>query len=277
MARAEEAAPSRWRHRLIAVLSIPLCTATGCRHDAEPPSREKELQFLQVLVPEPLLPHARLEVPGLENIQQGQEGTEHHLNLHLFPGQAKLNKGIRAEVTLDLPHREGETLRYEWRFRLPPDFQSDAPQNRWWIIGQWHDQPDPTKGETWEGFPSRSPPLLIGLGEIGGRMALGIEYGPTQAQKHGPLYIDRGVWHHIAFIIHWSQNDDGSAQVFLDDMQQPVVTFRGRNMHNGYQHFLKLGMYRHPGIEKASCIQLSRLNIIRIPPPGTPGQRSSEK
>lgn len=276
MAQAEEAAPSRRRHLFIAVLSIVLWTVAGCRRDAEPPSREKELEFLQVLVPEPLLPHARLEVPSLNNIERRQEGTVHHLSLHLFPGQAKLHNGIRAEVTLDPPHREGETLRYEWHFRLPPDFQSDAPQNRWWIIGQWHDQPDQTKGETWEGFPSRSPPLLVGLGEISGRMALGIEYGPTQAQKHGPLYIDRGVWHHIAFIIHWSQKDDGSAQVFLDDMQQPVVTFHGRNMHNGYQHFLKLGMYRHPGIDQASTIQLSRLNVIRISAPGTPGQRPSE-
>lgn len=241
-------------------------TLTSCSPAKDPQARQKELAFLRVLMPDELLPVAHLEVAGVENITILRSGGDQHLALGILPGQAKRNRGMRAEVSVDAPHEEGDTMRYEWRFRVPEGFKSDTPRNRWWIIGQWHDQPDLRKGETWDGFPSRSPPVLVGLGELDGRMAIGIEYGPTQAQKHGPIFIECGKWHRLALVIHWSQTADGKVEVFFDDMTRPAATLTGANMHNAFQHFLKLGMYRHPDITTENWIHLDDLTIQRQPP-----------
>jgi hypothetical protein len=132
------------------------------------------------VVPDDLLEFAHVEVPAVENIVIMGEGAAQHLGLHVFPGQKKLNGGIRAEVSVDYPHKQGDTVRYAWRFMVPKGFVSDAPKNRWWIIGQWHDQPDRARGESWDGFDSKSPPVLLGLGELQGKLGIGIAYGPDQ-------------------------------------------------------------------------------------------------
>jgi len=253
--------------RILLCLFASLLGPTGCTPREDPRARERGLACLRVLMAEDLLSHAHVEVPSLENIAILGDGAEPYLGLRLFPGQKKCNGGIRAEVSVDVPHREGDTLRYEWRFRVPADFHSDAPKNRWWVIGQWHDQPDTSRGETWKGFPSRSPTVLIGIGEHDGRTAIGIEYGPTQAEKRGPLFIERGTWHPIALVIRWSQKADGRAEVFFDDMTRPVFTLDGPNMHNGFQHYLKLGMYRHPDIATDNWIHLAGLKVAFVTNP----------
>jgi hypothetical protein len=243
---------------LIAVGSFP-----SCGRSADPAAREKELTYLRTLMPEDLLPLANVEVPGIENIAILGEGADTHLGLHLFPGQKKRNGGIRAEVSVNYPFQQGDTVRYAWRFMVPKGFVSDAPKNRWWIIGQWHDQPNPARGENWDGFASKSPPVLLALGESQGKLGIGIAYGPDQSQKHGPLWIEPGKWHRLAVDIRWSQKADGQAVFFLDDMTKPVATATGANMHNDFQHFLKLGMYRHPEIATDNWIYVDDLQITR--------------
>jgi hypothetical protein len=247
--------------RLLTLILVAVVSFPSCGGGADPQAREKELSYLRSIMPDTLLDYAHVEVPALENITLLGEGASQHLGLHLFPGQKKLNGGIRAEVSVDYPHQQGDTVRYSWKFMVPKDFTSDAPQNRWCLIGQWHDQPDKERGESWDGFPSRSPPVLLGLGEIDGRLAIGFEYGPTQDQKLGPIFIERGKWHSLAMVIKWSQKADGKATLFLDDMAKLAATAEGPNMHNDYQHYLKLGMYRHPEIETDNWIYLDDLNI----------------
>lgn len=257
----------RWRNWGVFSYFVWLVVVVGCDSPADSNDRERELAYLRVLMPEELLPHAHVEVPGLEHIAILGEGAEQHLGLRLYPGQQQRNRGNRAEVSLDWPYQEGETVRYEWRFRVPEDFKSDAPQNRWWIIGQWHDQPDPNRGEAWEKFPSRSPPILVGIGEMDGRTAIAIEYGPTQADKLGPIFVERGQWYQLAFVILWSQQADGTADVYLDDMTRPVHSFSGPNMHNGFRHYLKIGMYRDPEIATDCWIHVANLKVEAISKP----------
>jgi hypothetical protein len=88
---------------------------------------------------------------------------------------------------------------------------SDAPQSRWWIIGQWHDQPDHARGERCDGFPSGNLPVLLGLGEFQGKLGSGIGIA------YGPVFIEPGKWHSIAVEIRWSQKADGKATFFLDE------------------------------------------------------------
>jgi hypothetical protein len=245
--------------RILATLLL----LTSCGRSADPAAREKELSYLRAVVPEDLLEFAHVEVPAIENIAIMGEGAAQHLGLHVFPGQKKLNGGIRAEVSVDYPCKQGDTVLYAWRFMVPKGFVSDAPKNRWWIIGQWHDQPDRARGESWDGFASKSPPVLLALGELQGKLGIGIAYGPDQSQKHGPIFIEPGKWHSIAVEIHWSQKADGKATFFLDDMTKPVATATGPNMHNDFQHFLKLGMYRHPEIETDNWIYVDDLKITK--------------
>ncbi len=243
--------------------SLPLVVLLlqSCSQVSGPDGRERELSYLRCIMPENLLEFAHVEVSAIENIAIQGEGADQYLGLHLFAGQKKINKGLRAEISVDYPHQSGDTVRYAWRFMVPKGFQSDAPQNRWWIIGQWHDQPNRDRGESWDGFPSNSPPVLLSIGELDGRLGIGMAYGPDQSQKRGPFFIEPGRWHSIAVEIRWAQSADGRAVLFLDDMNQPTAEFDGPNMHNDFRHFLKLGMYRHPEIATDNWIYLDDLTI----------------
>lgn len=58
--------------------------------------------------------------------------------------------GIRTEVAVDFPYSEGESVRYSWEMMFPEEFAGDSPLNRWWLLAQWHDQPDRRIGEKWK-------------------------------------------------------------------------------------------------------------------------------
>lgn len=246
----------------ISLLLVAVFGSVGSKA-AEPQVRERELSYLRCIMPESLLEFAHVEVATLENIAVLGEGTRQHLGLHLLPAPKKLNGGVRAEVSIDYPFRSGDTVRYAWRFKVPDGFQSDAPKNRWWIIGQLHDQPNQNRGETWDGFAAKSPPILVSIGELQGKLAIGIAYGLDQSQQRGPYFIEPGIWQSVALEIHWSQNADGKASFYFGDLSKPVTVLEGPNMHNDYQHYLKLGMYRHPDIATDNWIYLDDLTITK--------------
>jgi hypothetical protein len=240
----------------------------GLGNPARAGARDEELAILRTILPESLLGVAKLELASRESFRIQEESGASHLGLRVFPGQPKVNGGIRAEVSIDYPFVPGDTVRYSWRFQVPQDFVSDAPANRWWVIGQWHDQPDASKGETWDGFKSSSPPVLLGLGELEGKLGMVLTYGPTndpaqKTQTAGPLFLERGRWHQIAVVIRWSRGADGKADVYLDDAPKPSVSLQGPNMNNSFQHFWKAGMYRHPGISTNNWIYLDDLNAAK--------------
>lgn len=250
--------------QLAMLVSLCLC---GCT-ESSPGSREDEIVFLKAIMPDSLLEIANLDVGSAKAVAIFGDEPEEYLGLYVFHGQGKVHGGIRAEISVDYPFRQGDTVRYSWRCMLPKDFVSDAPKNRWWIIGQWHDQPNKNQGETWDNFASVSPPVLLGLGELEGRPALGLTYGPTnndrQSSSVGPAFLRRGEWHNIVIVIRWSQQADGKADVFIDDFTQPALSAAGANMNNDYQHFLKLGMYRHPEIATDNWIYVDDLEISKI-------------
>jgi hypothetical protein len=234
---------------------------------AKADSRQDELVYLRTILPDTLLQYAHLEVGSSNAVAVLGKGANTYLGLHIISGQNKVNNGIRAEVSLDYPYQQGQTVRYSWQFMLPSDFASDAPTNRWWLIGQWHDQPDKAKGETWNGFPSRSPPVAIGLAELDGHLVIGLSYGPTKPRNLGSLTVERGKWHSITVVIRWSRSSDGKASVYLDDLTKPALTADGPNMHNDVQHYLKLGMYRHPAINTDNWIYIDDVRISTVAKP----------
>jgi hypothetical protein len=236
----------------------------GCGPKATGGSREEELRYLQAAVDASLLEYAHLEVPSKENVLLLDEGGKPYLGFHVFPGQPLKNNGVRAELSVNFPYRPPAVVRYEWRLRLPKDFQADEPRNRWWVVAQWHDQPDKTKGEQWEGFPSRSPPILLGYGRKENRDYLGFNYGSPKQRPIALIEIHRGVWHKFCVVIRWSQGEDGSATVFLDDAEKPVAEAHGPNMHNAYQHYFKVGMYRHREILSDNWLHIGDVRIRAV-------------
>ncbi len=55
-------------------------------------------------------------------------------------------------------------------------------------------------------------------------------------------------WKILRLKIHCPNTADGYPDLFLDDLDAPIASAMGRNMHDGFQHYLKLGTYRHPDI-----------------------------
>lgn len=255
-------------HKDILVSLLAFIAFCGC---AKSGSREDELVYLRTVMPDSLLEYAHLEVGSVESVAIIGEGKTKHLGLRVSPGQNKVHGGIRAEVSVDYPFQQGETVSYSWRFMLPKEFVSDAPRNRWWVIGQWHDQPNKKLNENWENFSSHSPPVLLGLGELKGKLALSLIYGPTngklKSHTAGFVFLERAKWHRITVVMHWSRGPEGKASVFLDDSSQPVMTAKGPNMNNDYQHYWKLGTYRHPEIATDNWIYLDDLEVSKTPAP----------
>jgi hypothetical protein len=250
---------------LVACVAVVIGYVAITGSDGEQGSREEELQYLRVVLPDEHLGYANLEVSSREALIVGEEGADRYLGLRVFPGQKRKDNRVRAEISVDYPFRPGDRVRYSWRFRVPEDFVTDAPANRWWVIGQWHDQPDQRLGESWDQFPSRSPPIVLGVGELDGRVAISLGYGPTtgpeRQQEFGPLWIERGKWHDLAIEIFWSSDADGHVELFLDNATEPSLAAQGPNMNNGYQHYWKVGQYRHPDINTDNRIDIADLRV----------------
>jgi hypothetical protein len=223
----------------------------------------EELSLLREVMPEALLAHASIEVASRDNIRVLTEGG---LAFGILEDQRRVNNGMRAEVSVDYPFVAEDRVRYCWRFQLPPEFRSDAPENRWILVGQWHDQPETSLGETWETFQSHSPPIAIGLGEVDDEIVLALVYGRTAEQAPQqvaePMVVERAMWNDICLSVHWSEGADGSAMFELNGVEQ--VTMQGANMNNAAPHYFKAGLYRHPEIVGDQWIALSEIEITHF-------------
>lgn len=247
------------------VLTAVLVLVCGCGPTGLQGEGPSEVELLSKVVTPDLLPYAHVEVASRESIAIVDDGLE----LKLFPGQPKVNNGIRAEVSVDFPFVDGDTVRYEWSLWLPGDFTPD-PSNRWWVFADFHDQPDRTKGETWDGFPANSAPLILGYGHVQAGFedqgfsiketsdVLSVTYGTD----HRPIALvpfTRDVWHRVRLDVTWSQSMTGALTMTFDGAK--VVSARGPNMLNAFQHYFKAGMYRDPGIGSFNRVRLSDVQI----------------
>jgi hypothetical protein len=234
--------------------NLPLTRATGGQ------AADGRALLAKAMAPE-LLPMAGFEVASRESIRRPADGEG--VSLGIIPGQRRVNSGTRAEIAVDYPFVEGDTVRYAWRFRLPTGTASDAPKNRWWLMGQWHVQPDKRSGETtWEARHALSPPVMLGYGVLDGQDALVLSYGVEAKPVLPMIPFARGVWHRIEAEITWSRGAAGRATILLNGTQVAVAS--GPNMQNAYQHYLKIGQYRHPEIAGESWIDLAGLEIRTV-------------
>ncbi len=225
--------------------------------------RQVELSYLKLILPTALLPFSHIEIPGLENIRGDHDRDGAYLALRNFYKQKLKSNGVRAEVAVDFPYNKGDVVTYSWKFMIAKDFKSDAPQNRWWVLADWHDQPDRTKGENWDNFPARSAPIILGYGQINGQDFLSFGYGSPTFKNIGLMPFSRGVWNRVKVKIAWSRGKEGSAEVFMNDPSRPTLRAQGPNMHNDFQHYLKIGSYRHPDIRSDIWVNIADINIVK--------------
>ncbi len=230
--------------------------------------RALELSYLRTAVDESIIQYSVIEIAGIENISTSTDEGKAYLALHLHPGQSKKNNGIRSEVSIDFPYKEGDTVEYSWQFRIPENFISDAPQNRWWVFADWHDQPDKNKGETWDTYVAHSAPIIFGYGYLNGKDQLSLSTGIDGSEKgivpRGLIPITKNIWHSVRLVVRWSQKEDGSVKVYFDGATSPTLSATGPNMLNGYQHYMKVGMYRNPDIMTENTINLRNIAISKL-------------
>ena len=235
---------------------------------SQPDHKAETARHLSAVLGAEHLSYSYVEVAERRNIEIVEEDGEQALAFHLFPGQPRLNNGIRSEISIDFPHQLGDHIRYTWEMKLPEGFTADVPKNRWWVVAQWHDQPNRELNETWEEFPSRSPTIGLALGEIQGELGLVLVYGRTAEgvpQKvSSPMIIQRGQWHRIEATIAWAEDASGTISWSLDG--ENVLNLVGPNMNNDFQHYLKLGMYRHPDIQLKSTMFIKNVTMTQVQP-----------
>lgn len=145
--------------------------------------------LLAPLIPAELLSYSDFQIPARENVEVISDGTHDFVEPRMLPGQNLTNGGDRAEISVDYPFLEGDTVSYQWQVRLPSDSQAD-PQSRWWILAQWHDQPDRRIGETWAEFTLRSPPIAMIYDTIEGQESIALYYGAPdpESQAFAPIF-----------------------------------------------------------------------------------------
>ncbi len=166
--------------------------------------------------------------------------------------------GERSESAFFPFYQVGDTVTYDFTFKLrkSPAFFSGW-SDEWVLFAQWHDQPDPSKGETWATFSKNSPPLSYQLFFDDG-LKVGII--SRNHQFSFPVELDMPVT--CSTTVTWQYPDNGNVQGFCTqgDNTYPFG-FNDVVMLNDYYHYFKFGLYRKKSINDFMSIELNELSI----------------
>jgi hypothetical protein len=198
---------------------------------------------------------AYVEVADRRNYHIAQDETGQFAELRLYPGQPRIHRGLRSELSLHYHFEEGATVEYSLMMRLPSNFNGHKAQGGWWIVAQWHDQPDPTHGEDWSNFPGREAPIQLLYRNTADCHQIHLMYGAPVPHLVGSVDIAENQWIPIKAVIHWSRSH-GHIELYFNDESEPQIAASGSNMLNSYFHFLKVGTYRDPIIQTQSSIHV---------------------
>jgi len=205
-----------------------------------------------------LVPFLNLEIPSCANIYL----ADGYVGFVLNEQNERLNNGIRSEISIDYPFAEGDTIEYRWSIMVPSKNEPGGETSQWWLIAQWHDQPNPKFGETWATFKSQPPPVAIYIENRGGSVGIGLQ--GIQGKKITWAPVPTDIWLNLSVKIHWSTLNNGSVNFSVDDHPELDAKFVGRNMLNSYQHYFKAGQYRAPRINKYSKIYIKNVRFRKL-------------
>lgn len=237
---------------LISYLSAGFAHAQGCQYV------DKVKLGNAMGIDNELIPFLNLEIPSCENIYLEKDFARFILNEQ----NVMLNNGIRSEVAINYPFVEGDTVEYRWSIKLPAKNAPGGSAKEWWLIAQWHDQPDPRRGETWEYFKAQNPPVAIYIERHDGKVGLGLSGIRGKKISWAPAPTDD--WLNLRVQIHWSTFNNGSVNLSVDGHPELDSKFVGRNMLNSYQHYFKAGQYRAPTINKHAEIYIKNVRFRKL-------------
>lgn len=188
------------------------------------------------------------------------------LGFTLHPGDMAAKRN-RAEIKLFDCGPVGRELWYAWSFLVPADYADTADPTLFQIMGQWHDLPDPRKGESFDGYPAHPPMVAVYYGVRVGTPGFAIAYGLEGRQRElARTFIEKGRWIDLLFHIRWSRGADGFAEAWMDGRpltspERAEARLSGPNMYNDVPAFLKLGLYREAGFTTTNRVYFDELRI----------------
>ncbi|WP_028449247.1 heparin lyase I family protein [Chitinibacter tainanensis] len=234
---------------------IAMLLMTSALSMAAPPSVNDVKNALSISLPN--IP-ITLEVANETSIAINND----QVDFKLSGADPKVYGGIRSELAINYPYLEGEVVNYQFDFKIPKDFAFDS-LNRWWLIAQWHDQPNPKIGETWANFPGKSPPIAILIEKRSEKPLLVFRNELTGKTQQINLPLDE--WITIRSTIAWSTKSTGvSTFEIANQGSKPVkISLYGANMNTPYFHYLKIGQYRNPNIKTANDVSFRNVSITR--------------
>jgi|GEM_PF-6524671 len=199
--------------------------------------------------------------------------------------------GNRAELTYDPNLQEGDTIWLSYSLYIPKTY-TDSPLNdtnglvNWQVLGQWHQQPVWSEGETWNTYSSNheSPPIAVyynyfdrndpNFQRILNDVTLQSVYGfnanwnkvSTLSIGYGDSTIavskiEKGSWIRLKFNIKWSTQNDGYIQAWINDSEWTNGKVYGANMRNKASHYFKFGLYRNPNIPSTNTVYYDDLRL----------------
>lgn len=209
-----------------------------------------------------LAPFVKTEFGDCSNISLSEGFATFKLN----DENVKIHNGVRSELVIDYPFREGETVEYVWSAKFPSGTLPGSGPKDWWLVAQWHDQPDVRAGETWSQLKKVPPPISVYVEKRSG--SLGVGLAGIGGQKLSWQAIPPDTWLTFTVQIMWSLGHAGrvTMQISSDATVIASMEHSGRNMHNSYQHYFKVGQYRAPWIKTTSMVQVREVNISTVSP-----------
>ncbi|ASA56343.1 hypothetical protein BSQ33_11970 [Vibrio gazogenes] len=236
---------------LFGVLGSYAATAAACCTDEQQSAKLKQVlgynqpaeQFFFETSPEAIA----LKDDGIQFILTGN-------NSYIFNGE-------RSEVSVQSPYDVGDTVRYQFSFKLldSPVF-SQGWDGVWVIVAQWHDQPDPRKGETWSNYKSGPPPLSYHL-EYDDQLYLVLH--TDNHDERIPVRPEQQI--SCRTQVHWLYQTDGRVSGWCDvDGVRHPFDFTDDIMINDYYHYFKFGLYRDKNIDELMGIEYKSLTINEV-------------
>lgn len=205
-----------------------------------PPSGSVSAPLLALFKDASLLRYTTAEIPSAGHYTALRNG----ITTKLFTTSTPINSGQRCELTLNVPYEDGDVIEYEWKIMIGSVFTPD-PSNRWYLMGQFHDQPDQDLGQTWGNYPGASPLEYFAYGNVSGQHYLAMSHsGVISTNPAEWVKLTTDQWVGIKLRIRWSQDaNKGWMQLYQDGIL--IMTRTGANMANAAEMYLKLGQYRH--------------------------------
>ena len=176
------------------------------------------------------------------------------LRVELHPDE-RTHGGNRTELVIAGHDSLGYRSTYGFKFMLPDSFFKAEDSNIWFLIHQWHDEPQ--AGYNWKTNKHKTKPpasLIVQYTKDQGYQLVyvtGLQTGDLKEAKilRSPIQLEPNLWYEFANEILWSVYDiDGyskpsiNGEVFLKD-EEPTVYARGRNMYNAEGSYFKFGLY----------------------------------